>query len=464
MTAGVVGARLERWIRYRRGDTGRHARDLLRLEWAPPSEVAADQRRRLSALLTHAARHVPYYREVLSERGVLDERGRLDLGRFGQLPLLDKGMIRARFDDLVSDDLAGRRWSYCSSSGSTGEPLRLIEDERHSDWLRAMPILCDSLIGRRVGERRLFLWGSWREVVAGRESRRMRLGRRLRREAWLNTFRMSPRHMAQYVQTMNDFRPEHITAYAESAVDLARFIERTGRQVHSPKTLATSAGTLEPSMRALLERVFRCAVFNQYGSIEVGGIANECDRHEGLHVTMPGVIVEILRPDGTAAAPGELGEIVLTSLFDYALPRIRYRIGDVGSWAERACSCGRSWPLLASVAGRISSTFVTADGILVAGEAINWAFHLQDWIAQWQAVQETVDHVLVKIVPRTDIADPLARRRLGVEEIARSIRLALGEGCTVSFEFVDDIEPSPSGKRMFTLSKVPGGFSPGSDA
>jgi phenylacetate-CoA ligase len=449
----MLKSRLEQLITYSRGSTRRHVHDLRAGQWLDPSASRADQDRRLSALLQHAAQHVPYYRETLAQAGVCESPGRVLVGRFAQVPLLDKATVRARFDELKSDDLSMRKWDYDSTGGSTGEPVRLVHDEGYRDWQRAISIVANGIACRRSDERKLYLWGSVHDLT-GQETPRARLGQWMRNEVWLNSFRMTPGFMHSCVELVNQSRPDHIIGYVESIVELARFIERNGLEVHSPKTVATAAGSLQPHMRELIQGVFRAGVFNQYGSREVTGMAVECERHEGMHVPLQSVLIEVLRDDGTPAEPGETGHIVVTSLINYAMPLIRYDIGDLGAWAEAPCSCGRVWPLLRSITGRISDTFVTADGTLVAGEYFNYVFYLQDWVEKFQVVQESTRRIRARIVRRKDMPEAGGAEAAGLEEIVQKVRLALGADCSVSFEFVDDIEPSASGKYRFTVSNV----------
>jgi phenylacetate-CoA ligase len=199
-----------------------------------------------------------------------------------------------------------------------------------------------------------------------------------------------------------------IRAYVESIHELARFIEARGLQVHSPRAISTAAGTLHPAVRELVERVFRAPVFDHYGSRETNGIAGECDHHQGLHVSALTYRFELLRADGTPCGPGELGEVVLTSLVNYAMPLIRYRIGDMAEWAEQPCSCGRAWPLLRAVQGRVTDNFVAGDGTLVHGAYFRHLFFFRDWIRKFQIVQEAQDRVRFRIVLRTPGEDPRA--------------------------------------------------------
>src|SRR5205823_1358723 len=123
-------------------------------------------------------------------------------------------------------------------------------------------------------------------------------------------------------------RPRVLQAYARSALLFARYLEHNGLTPWRPHSIVTSAEVLEPEERALVERVFGCRVFNRYGCREVSVIASECDAHQGMHVMAEGLLVEIETPDGPAA-PGVMGNLLVTDLLNFAMPMIRYRIGDL---------------------------------------------------------------------------------------------------------------------------------------
>jgi len=218
----------------------------------------------------------------------------------------------------------------------------------------------------------------------------------------------------------------------------------------------TSAGTLYGLMRETIQRVFRAPVFNRYGSREVGDIACECEAHQGLHVCPVTHYVEILREDGTPARPGEVGEIVVTSLTNYAMPLIRYRIGDMGAWAEKDCSCGRNWPLLKEVTGRVTDSFVSASGTRVHGEYFTHLLYFRDWVKKFQFLQESYTRIRLLIVP----AVPPDQAKWIVEQeradLEAKVQLVMGPECSLEIELVSDIPPSPSGKYRYTISKVSG--------
>lgn len=428
-------------------------RRLRDLQWGTAAEVETLQEQRLGALLRHAHDHVPYYRGVLEDCGAVDPSGRVDLTAFTAIPFLDKDIIRSRGEALYSDDLDQRPWFRNYSGGSTGEPVAFVQEEREDHhWGRAVTLLYDEWSGRRPGDKFALLWGSERDL-AGKRSLRASYRRRTRRILVLNAFEMTPARMTEYVAAINRFRPRQILAYAGSLYQLARHIRDTGSSVHAPDGIMTSAESIYPEQRALIESVFRAPVFDRYGSREAGNMACECDRHLGLHVSAPTHLIELLRPDGSLAGPGESGEIVVTCFETYAMPLVRYRIGDRATWAKGPCTCGRAWPLLEQVNGRVMDAFAIPDGGTIDGCYFTMGFFGRDWMEKFQVVQESADLLRVFIVlrdpatPRESIAGDLAE----YDEHARTV---LGPTCRVEYEFVDAITPSPQGKHRYTISKL----------
>jgi phenylacetate-CoA ligase len=344
------------------GATPRELRRLRRAQWLTPEESAVAQRRAVEGLLGHAYRTVPYYRDLLRDV-VGTDATRLDAGVLARLPLLTKEVIRTHAGALVSTAGDGRGRYTNTSGGSTGEPVVLVQDQRFRDCSRAVAMLFDQWTGYRVGFPMAKIWGSERDLFVGRETVKTRVVRFLRNEHWFNAFRMTPSQVEEYVARINRTRPQFVLAYVESIFDIARFIEREGLDVWSPRAVMTSAGPLDDHVRAVVERVFRAPVFNRYGSREVGDIACDCSSHRGQHVCSPYHVVEVLRPDGTTAEAGEVGEIVVTLLTNFSMPLIRYRIGDTAKWASGPCGCGRPWPRLESVTGGSATSSSALTGV-----------------------------------------------------------------------------------------------------
>jgi len=144
---------------------------------------------------------------------------------------------------------------------------------------------------------------------------------------------------------------------------------------------------LHPSERRTIEAVFGVRVYDRYGCEEVSLIASECGEHRGLHMNTDSLHVELLA-DGRRVPPGSEGAVVVTDLRNRAMPLIRYRIEDVAVASEESCPCGRTYPLLARVAGRVADYLVTCNGKLISGISLTENFAtLIPGVQQVQVVQ-----------------------------------------------------------------------------
>ncbi len=92
--------------------------------------------------------------------------------------------------------------------GSTGEPIRLIQDKEFEERSAAIAYLYSFWAGRDIGESEILLWGSERDIFHGRPPLKTRLGNWLRNSQTLNAFRMTPSKMREYIETLNNVRPK----------------------------------------------------------------------------------------------------------------------------------------------------------------------------------------------------------------------------------------------------------------
>ena len=406
-------------------------------------------RERLSRILDHSATAVPYYRELFAARGLTPQGDPLAI--LPQLPILTKDLIRAHRDTLTSRDLSRRKWGYSATGGSTGEPLQLIQDKDFDEQVVALQMLYSTWTGTVVGDRQVSLWGVEREILHGSVGTAVILANKLTNRILLNAYRMPPQKMRQYLNIINTWRPRLIVAYAQAIYELACFAEREGIAVRRQRAIIATAGTLYPFIRQKVEQVFGCPVYNRYGSREVGDIAGECDHHQGLHVLPWGSYVEIVDESGAPVPPGVEGRLLVTCLTNYAMPLLRYDIGDRGALApaDERCPCGRAGQRLASLAGRSVDTFRTRDGTLIGGSYFIHQLFYRQWVKKFQIVQRSTSEVLYRIVANGQSGPPAE-----LEEITAGTRAVMGPECVVSFEFVDDIPLLASGKYRYTVSLV----------
>ena len=417
-------------------------------EYKPLESNKKTQERLLKRLLIHCYENVPYYQDVLVESGVIVD-DRVDLTKFSNIPVLTKEIIREHFEDLKSRDLDKQKWYLNTSGGSTGEPVKFLQDSVNWDCGMAGKWFFSTFAGKDVGDREIKLWGSERDILKGSIGFKAKLKNLVFNRLLLNSFKMSEEDMRQYVEIINKNKPTLIEAYIQSIYELAKFIQNNGLEIYSPKGIITSAGTLYPDQKKFIEDVFNTKVYNRYGSREVGDMACSCEKDEGLHLNIFNQYIEILNDNLEPCKPGEIGQIYVTTLNNYVMPLIRYQIGDLAVPAENEeCSCGRGLPLIKKVIGRDVNSFKTKDGTLIDGEYFTHLIYFKDWIQKFQIVQQQFDLIKLRIVLNDEKSES------DMKEIVDKMKIVMGQDCKVEFEFVDDIEPLKSGKYLYTISEV----------
>ncbi|MGA1975892.1 MAG: phenylacetate--CoA ligase family protein [Conexivisphaerales archaeon] len=393
----------------------------------------------LKELLLHAYRNVPYYHALFEGHGLV-EGGRVEVSRFDSLPLLTKETIREHASGFTSTGARGRGTYEDSTGGSTGEPLHVMKDAAYDGWRIACQLyfyrefLClDYFRARKLSFSNPFRWPP--------NGPKRSLGEWLNNSARLDGLLLTEDAMGGYVKRLNSFRPDSVQGMADTLYELGRFIEARGLKVHRPKVVVSYDVMLYDHMREEIEAAFGCKVHDLYGAVEAGMIAGECGSGS-MHVFSFDSKVELL-PGGK----GGEAEIVVTPLHNFAMPLIRYRIGDEAFPGVSKCGCGSVLPTIGRVAGRTTDYFVREDGGLVHGLYFISLLRDAKEIRAFQVVQE--DYERIRILVRAAGLSEAWRR--SVEE---KVRLAMGPACRVVWEFVDEVPRTPLGKHLFVKSLV----------
>jgi len=268
----------------------------------------------------------------------------------------------------------------------------------------------------------------------------------LEREFFLDTLRMNEDTLDAFALEVLKRRPTLMFGHAHSLYLFARFWRRRGHPSYSPRGIISTAMVLHPHERREIESVFNTHIFDRYGCEEVSLIASECEAHQGLHVNTDGVWVEILDDPRHPELPGR---VVVTDLTNHGMPLVRYEVGDRGRLSDRNCPCGRSYPLLTEVAGRIADYLITPDGEYVSGISLTENFAtLIPGVEQVQVVQDRRDHVILNLVPDPSFDD---RSRARIHSL---IAERFGGAMQYDIELLSRIEPEPSGKFRFAINRV----------
>jgi phenylacetate-CoA ligase len=411
--------------------------------------IPADTRQQLLVqLLDHCKQNVPYYQKIIAELG---DGYRADPEAYlRQMPVLSKAVLRKNVEQLKSKDLDRRKWFLMTSGGSTGEPVNVVQDLDSDAWIGAISLLFSRLVGREVGECEIMLWGSLRDITEGTEGWKARLLNRLMNTTFLNSFHMTQEGMREYIRVINTCKPRLITAYVETLYELARFSESQNLPITACAPIISSAGTLYPFMREKIERVFQACVYNRYGSRETGDVACERPGRDGLWVAPWGNYIEIADADCCPVPDGEEGNILITCLGNYAMPLIRYQIGDRGVLSPRRDGPFQKEQVLESVVGRTVDVIYNSKGEIVQDGYLLGLLDFKDWIAKYQLVQKRLDCLEYRIVPAND-----NYTQAELQDVAEKARDLMGKDTEINFVFLDKIpDVGTSGKFRYVLSEI----------
>jgi phenylacetate-CoA ligase len=434
---------------WRTGDSAqwRYLREFERTQWLSAGELRAYQWEWMRPLLEHSYTRCPFYRERFRQAGVVpsDIRGLEDLSA---LPILERRDLQMYRDEMVAEGWPRDDLIANLTGGSTGRAVSFFFSRDRKRSRTAATIRHNRWAGWGIGDKVALIWGAPRDQPKGGAKSWLR-NALLDRQLFLDTVHLTEPKLAAFHAELKRFRPKIILAFARGAVLFARYLKSRGLSAYQPYAIVTSAEVLEPADRALLTEVFGCPVFDRYGCREVSVLASECAQHQGLHIMAEGLYLEVVRGDAPAA-PGEEGSILVTDLRNLAMPLIRYRIGDVGSWEPGECGCGRGLPRLRAVSGRVTDFLTGADGRLVSGTMMSLCIVAQrPSLGQVQIHQEEPKHILYRICSRA------FREPDDVNYLEEQTRRYLGDGMSVGLEFVETFETVPSGKFVFCRSKVP---------
>jgi phenylacetate-coenzyme A ligase PaaK-like adenylate-forming protein len=412
-------------------------------QWLPAVALVERQLAQLQPLLRHAHANVPWYRRAWAGR--FDPAAALRYDTFAALPLLTRRDVQENFDALRSarmpnghGELTERR-----TSGSTGAPVRFLSTGLASLFWNAFTLRDHrwqhrDLAGKLAVVRRETepsAATSWGPATAGVVATGPAVAHSIRAD----------------VDTLLDWlhaeQPEYLYTYPSLVRDLALQAQARGVVLSHLREVRTLAESLPADLRELVQATWRVPVTDVYSASETGYLALQCPEQDHYHVQAEGVLLEILNDHGAPCGPGEVGRVVVTALHNFAMPLLRY---DIGDYAEvgAACPCGRGLPVLTRILGRVRNTLVTADGKRYWPAFGTRALMEVAPIRQHQFVQKTVDLIEARLV----VATPLTQAQ--EQAVRERIASQLPSGMQLSIVYRERLERSASGKFEDFLSEI----------
>ncbi len=438
------------WERLRGRSTMQLIEYLDETQRASPAELEVIQAGFLRRLARHAYRHTAHYREVMDQAGVSPEdlRSPADLAR---LPLLEKATARASCETRISSAPPFAEVTK-TTSGTTGTPMIVKYNAESRVWRDATRWRGYGWAGYQPGMKAFHWWGVLATPTTGWKKYKVELDHALRRDHYMDCSPRDDQHLQRAVDALRRLQPEVMLAYAQGAAALARYVNRTNGRSWNGFPVITGAERLWPHDREAMQQAFGPDVFETYGCREVMLIGSECEAHDGLHLSMETMIVELIVRDGGTmrpARPGETGEVVITDLHNLAQPLIRYVGGDSAvARAPGPCRCGRTLPRIGPIEGRVTDTLRDGRGNPVNGLLFSILFvSIVEHAKQFQIFQKKTGELSLRVVP----AIAGGKMPAEAEQLAYGFLRKYLPGVPVSIDYLEDIPVGAAGKRHIVV-------------
>jgi len=415
-------------------------------QWKDSRQLKEIQFKKLKAIVKHAYDYIPYYHRLFSAAKIGPEQIR-NFEDMRKIPVLSKQDIQKSFLDMLTRGVDTSKLPVVTTTGSTDIPLKVLRDYSHIRGTSSVYSYIFSECGVRPSDNFVTVWGRGSEYVQwGKKYVRLWGGIS---ETVVPLF-----PPAKLVNVLQLIKPDVLNTFPSVFCTLADY-DVSGI---NPRIIFTQGELVTQHYRDIVKKTLGLELFETYGSVEFGDLAFECNEHRGLHMITNSALIEFVDEAGEWVSPGEQGEIVVTGFFNHVMPLIRYRIGDLGIQTDEKCTCGRSWPLIKSIQGRINDYLV-----LPSGRKISWlypfriilfdkTFHDNVFtISQFQIIQDRKDRIILKLVKGKGFnPEMLERIRNNLEKEFDK----LGEKLEVVTQIVDEIPMERTGKRRILISKI----------
>ena len=417
------------WIidRLKGGRVTRHYMDVKSILENPDGKSSIlNQKTYLKKLLSHAIHTTRFYSKYKDFESIED------------FPVITKSTIKGNYKDLLSIQYSVPELHKVTTSGSTGAPLTVYQDKDKRTRHQAENIYFSENAGYSLGTR-LYYLRVWNEL-----NRKSPVQRFMQNISMVDASNLSDDSLGSFiVKIKNDSSPKSLLAFSSTYEALNHYL---AKNTHSGpfkiNTIITMSEALPDGAKQKLRETFNCPVVSRYSNMENGFLAQQCiEENNEYHLNEASYFFELLHPDRDEPVDtGQPGRIVVTDLFNYSMPMIRYDTGDMAV-LENKSLCGRPGRVFSRVEGRKVDFIYDMKGNLLSPHVItNTMWKYSSEVIQFQFIQNGKDRYLIKLnCPASDFTRN--------DELLSELKNYLGNNAIINIDFVNEIPLLASGKR-----------------
>lgn len=327
------------------------------------AEIDQYQNKAIVKIIQFAYEKIPYYKNRWKYLSINQERIK-NISDLCVLPILTKLEINKNLSEMLNPAEATQKIAG-STGGSTGIPMRYFMSPQNALYSSVLLDRGLGLGGYSPGDRLAIIAGG--SLVGPHKTIHKRLIERLTNVRYFSSYGMSEETLQKYATELIKFQPKFIRGYASALNVIASYMKDTGLnnriKIHA---IFSTSEMLTDNVRANIENIFRCKVFDGWGLNDGGASAFECKEHNGMHIDPERAFVEIVEDEFTDIYGPGVGKVVVTNLIDTVMPFIRYDTGDIGRIETTRCSCGLFTPRIYINFGRITDCIKVGNKIIGA--------------------------------------------------------------------------------------------------
>lgn len=406
------------------------------------------QNRKLREIVKYAYEHVPFYHQKFSQANLKPDDVK-NVDDLNKVPIVNRDELQENYEKLISDEFKMDRLKVASTSGSTGKPFFTYLTEREDAFRKAKLLRPHIVCGQKPRDKWVIIGPPWHHGKIGRVQRFLGVYAPI----FVSIFDAVP----DQISKISRIKPDVLDGYTSSLILLANELDGMGSSIIKPKFLMGGAELIDDKSREYIENVFGVPYYDQYASEEFQMLAWQCPEKDEYHIDADTVVMQFLDDNDEEVSPGEEGRIVCTSLFNYAMPIIRYELGDIGvPSGESECACGRKFPLMKMIKGRKEEIVVLPDGRKFAPVAIGdlmCAFKYFNMISQYRFIQKKIDEFKILIKRKNESVPEITFKTELLNHVRRILKINEAD-VVINVELVNEIPPDKSGKIRKVVSEL----------
>jgi phenylacetate-CoA ligase len=393
------------------------------------------------AIVVHAYNNTIFYKRYYDSMGFHPDMLQTE-SDWDKVPVLKKNMVRQFREEMKDSHVKSKHFGVATTGGSTGLPLKVYTDKRFNNeilgwrafkWWNISPAANVGIIHRRVPTsffKKLLNRALWWPT----------------KRIYLNASSMSENEIKTFIFDIRKRQIVWLQGYVGALERVADYILENNIKIDTLKLVWSTSAPLHKNVRTKFEKAFNCRIMNQYGCSEIANIAIQCPHENYLHINYDYVHVDIADNETYTKD----GEILVTCLYNYIFPFIKYQLGDRGMLKKNKCTCGNPLPLLREVKGRVSDAIYTPDGLYIDGDYLTTIFdNYTEYIDQFQIYQK-MNYAIIVYVRIYNKNDETLKV---LSTVKQTIEQKVKNKVPVTIEITDKINDD-KGKVRYIISEI----------